>query len=41
VYEPGPSLSADFTFVARDAVTNRGAAVNPLTPRTEAGLHSC
>ena len=35
-YEPGPSLSADFTFVARDAVTNRGAPVNPLVPRTDA-----
>lgn len=35
-YEAGPSLSADFTFVARDAITNRGAAVNPLVPGTEA-----
>lgn len=33
-YEPGPSLSADFTFVARDAITNRAAAVNPLVPGT-------
>ena len=33
-YAPGsgPSLSADFTFVARDAVTNKSAAVNPLVP---------
>ena len=35
----GPSLSADFTFVARDPLTNRAAALNPLvpdTPETEA-----
>jgi hypothetical protein len=35
-YAPGPSLSADFTFVARDAFTNRAAAVNPLVPATAA-----
>jgi acyl-coenzyme A thioesterase 9 len=34
-YSPGPSLSADFTFVARDAVTNKAAAVNSLLPGTE------
>ena len=34
-YEPGPSLTADFTFVARDSVTNKGAAVNPLVPETD------
>lgn len=32
----GPSLSADFTFVARDAVTNKSAAVNPLVPECDA-----
>ena len=32
----GPSLSADFTFVARDAVTNTSAAVNPLVPDCDA-----
>ena len=32
----GPSLSADFTFVARDAVTNKSAAVNPLVPDCDA-----
>ena len=32
----GPSLSADFTFVARDAVTNASAAVNPLVPDCDA-----
>jgi acyl-coenzyme A thioesterase 9 len=31
-FAPGPSLSADFTFVARDPVTNKSAAVNPLVP---------
>jgi acyl-coenzyme A thioesterase 9 len=37
-YAPGsgPSLSADFTFVARDAVTNKSAAVNPLVPDCDA-----
>ena len=30
----GPSLSADFTFVARDPLTNRAAALNPLVPDT-------
>ena len=34
-YEPGPSLTADFTFVARDSVTNKGAPVNPLVPETD------
>ena len=32
----GPSLTADFTFVARDPVTNKGAAVNPLVPDSPA-----
>jgi hypothetical protein len=36
VHGAGPSLSADFTFVARDPVTNASAAVNPLVPHTAA-----
>lgn len=34
----GPSLSADFTFVARDPLTNKSAAVNPLVPGSEGEL---
>jgi len=32
---PGPSLQADFAFVARDPVTQRAARVNPLACETE------
>ena len=31
----GPSLQADFAFVARDPVTGQAARVNPLAPETE------